>query len=474
MPGAGTGSWSRHRRGARPLPAGARIAFLGHSFVGRGGFCTLSGGNPQYIASSNLRGDFAWLRLWDARFNLDMWANAAKPDLGSVTDGYLDGAYQGLSGCHLIDNGGLSGTIARTSRLLSLNPDIVVVDVGVNDINSSISDSATLIARMETQIALLLDAGKRVVWITPTDRGVGASGGLWPGGDGRRTWLRDAIDWLKSQDGRGGGRFRVCDISNLGFNADGAGGFNAALFGADQIHPNPRGGRMKAGALLPVLQAMVQPGATYDPDPAAGNLWPAYSLKGTAGTRSGASITGTVATGYIVAANTGTTGVACSKETIDANYDRQVLTFTPVNDGTANRIHVNHVRAADINLATAGVAAGQWLEAFVHVELNAWAGWLGFNFVFEVYNGGTFIAQHSGGLNNPDAAIDSLPLESGGFAGWIPLTRFQAPTYGSPTIIRLSTRPIQFQTDKTAAGTGIAKISRPILRKVTSPITAWS
>lgn len=430
MPGVGIGPWSRHRRAGSLLPAGARVAFLGHSFVGRGGFCTLSAGNPQYVASSNLRGDFAWLRLWDARFNLDMWANADKPDVGTVTDGYLDGAYQGVSGCHLIDNGGVPGTITRTPRVLSLNPDIVVVDVGANDIHSSVSDSATLLTRMEAQIALLLDAGKRVVWITPTDRGVGASGGLWPSGDSRRTWLRDAINWLKSQDSRGSRRFRVRDISNLGFNADGTGGFNTALFGTDQIHPNPRGGQMKAAALLPILQEMVQPGASYDPDPAASNLWPAYSLKGTSGTRSGASITGTVATGHVVAAITGTTGVACSKETIDANYDRQVLTFTPVNDGTANRVHVNHVRATDINLAAGGLASGDWLEAWIYLGLNAWAGWLGFDFLFEHYNGGTFITQHTGGLNNPDAASAELPLESSGFAGWVPLTRFQVPMYG--------------------------------------------
>jgi lysophospholipase L1-like esterase len=463
------------------LPAGAKVAFVGHSFIGRSGngnISDLTNVNPRRdFGQGNVRGALAWMHVLDTdrRFNVNNWHDAGK-SAGSNTDHYVDGSYQGVSSGHLITTGGLPGALDRLPYVLSLNPDIVLLDIGINDANSSVSDSATLISRLDAAISQITNAGKRCLAITLTDRWP-SGGGSWPNGDARIGYIDAANTWLVAQEGRAGGRVRICDLRNLGFNRTGTLGWNAAYFSAaDGVHPNPTGGKLVADTLLPILRSMVTAGAGFDGDAATGNLWPDAGLLGTTGTRSAQAsmtvATGTVATGWNAHTQSGTSGIVCSKEVIDGSFEKQVFTITPVND--ANVTHQIYLRdLTNPTLASMGLAAGDWFEMWVHVELSANAGWKAANLVGEVYNGGTGVLFANAGINNPDASTTGLPL-SGGFSGWLRMTPQQVPLWSAVDNLRLTSRPLQLAWDRAATGTLVAKVSRPIIRKVSDPRTAWN
>jgi lysophospholipase L1-like esterase len=460
------------------IASGAKVAFVGHSFIGRSGngnVTDVTNVNPRRdFGQGSVRGAMAWMPTLDTdrRFNLDSWHSYPMADRGTVTDAFLDGAFQGLSGDHLVANGGLPGVIPRLTRILGGNADIIVLDAGINDANSSVSDGATLISRLDTAISTITNANRRCVAITLTDR-LAAS---WPNGDARIGYIDAANTWLVAQEGRAGGRVRICDLRNLGFNRTGSLGWNASYFGADGIHPNPTGGKLVADTLLPILRSMVTTGAGFDGDAATGNLWPDAGLLGTTGTRTAQAsmtvATGTVAANWNVHTQSGTSGIVCSKEVIDASFEKQVFTITPVND--ANVTHQLYLRdLTSPTLASMGLAAGDWFEMHMFVELSANAGWREVNLVGEIYNSGTGVLFANAGINNSDASTQSLPL-SGGFTGWLRMTPQQVPLWSAVDNFRLAQRPIQIRWDRAATGTLVAKISRPIIRKVSSPRTIWN
>ncbi len=455
-----------------PRPSGAKVVGFGHSFIQRAGWATLSDDRPRDFASSNVRGVLPWIRLRDPRFNLDVWHDTAN-NLGG--DNFMTGAFQGIGGEHISNHENTRGTISRTPYLLSLGPDIVYLDIGTNDISSGAGGKMTtaiMIERLDLQLKLLRDKGIWVVIQTITDRGE------WPEGSPRQQIVADTNAWIKAQASRNG--VKVCDLTADGFNYP---AFDAALFDSGQVHPNPTGAEKMASVLLPILQAMVSPGSAVAMPTDAEMLDDSISLmtgirarfSGTGGTK-GTGASGAVADGYVFARSSGDSTAACSIEPIDATFNRQVITFTPSGTMTGSRVEEWRLRRTSQYLtAERGIVVGtDWLEAFVHVELSPWAGWLSCSLNMEFYSASgdqVYIAR--GGLLNPDRPTSDLPLAAAGFSGWLRVLPFQLPAGTDASRWRVDARPLVIEINRQVPGTGAAKISRLVVRKASDPRPRW-
>lgn len=446
-----------------PLQTGAKVMGFGHSFIQRAGWAILVDGRPRDIATSNVRGVLPWIRLWDNRFNLDVFADPANA-LGK--DNSLSGAFQGLGGDHIVAEGAVRGTISRTPYVAARSPDIVYLDIGTNDISSGVKTADELIERLRQQLELLHNAGIWVVIQTITGRKV------WPEGHPKQQIIDAANRWIKAQDGKDG--VRVCDLRAAGFNHP---GFDESLFGGDVIHPNPKGGKAMATVLLPILQGMVKPGDVVDLKDVAGkNLWPSFQLVGTDGAKTGDAATGAVASGHTVVRARGDSTAVCSKEPAGGAFEKQVITFTPSRTATGDRVEEWRFCASKgLALSEIDVEPGRdWLESFVFVEVSPWAGWLALQWQMEAYADRQQALIARGGLVNPDSKTENLPLDDTGFSGWLKICRFQIPSGTPADRLRIDSRPLTISFDRTAAGTGTIKISQPILRKAADPRPAWN
>ena len=446
-----------------PMPAGAKVVGFGHSFIQRAGWAISVDGRPRDISTSNVRGVLPWIRLWDNRFNLDVFADA---DNALGKNNALSGAFQGIGGDHIIAEGAVRGTISRTSYVIKRAPEIVYLDIGTNDISSGVKSADEMIERLGQQLALLRNASIWVVMQTITGRKV------WPEGHPKEQIVAAANDWIKAQDGKDG--VKVCDLTTAGFNHP---GFDTSLFGGDVIHPNPKGAKAMATVLLPILQGMVRAGDAVDlSDAGKANLWPSFHLTGTDGGKTRDAATGTVASGHSVSRARGDSTAVCAKETADGAFEKQVITFTPSRTGTGDRMEEWRFSAAKgLQLSEIDVTAGRdWLESFVFVEASAWDGWLGLQWQMEAYDGAkqAFVAR--GGLLNPDSKTETLPLDGSGFSGWLKICRFQLPAGTPADRLRIDSRPLTITFNRQATGTGTIKISRPILRKAGDPRPAWN
>lgn len=268
---------------------------------------------------------------------------------------------------------------------------------------------------------------------------------------------------------------RVCDTTAAGLNWP---TFDPELFTTDGVHVAPEGASAIAEVLLPILRGIVSPGAVSSHEPVAGNLWINAKLSGTAVTRTSATATlptGPVANGHAVRLSAGTSSVVCSKEMGTDGFEKQVFTITPVEDGAANRVHELRLsQAALTSLNGLGVAPGDWLEAYLELELSAWDHWLAASLLFEIQNAaGTYILSVLSGLVNPENATRRLfKRGNAGFSGWLKTCPFEVPV-GANRLI-WNARPIAISWDKAGSGTGTAKVGRLILRKASDPKPAWN
>ncbi len=453
---------------ALPLAAGAKVVGVGHSFVQRAGWGIVAGGKPRDLATSNLRAALPWIRLWDNRYNLDMWHDTANA-LGS--DNYVTGAWQGVGGDHIVAEGSAPGVIERLPYIVSLGPDIVYLDIGTNDISSAPGASVPLVtARLDRLLALLRNEGIWAVIQTVTDRG------SWAEGSEKATIVAGVNEWIKAQSTRDG--VYVCDLTGAGFNYP---GFDTTLFGGDVLHPNPIGGAAIAEVLLPVLQSMVSAGDHMDLSPeathlSASNIWTDATFAASA-TSTGTGTSGQRVSTMGLARQTGDSTAALSIEAADG-YNKQVITFTPSGTLTGNRYEEWRYRktGSALTLASLGIVAGtDWLEAGIYVELSPWDGWLSVSWQFEFYNSSNsqaYIAR--GGLLNPDRSTQDLPFATEGFAGWLKVPSFLIPGDVDAINWQVATRPVVIEINRRVSGTGTIKLSRPFLRKRADPRPAWN
>lgn len=441
---------------ALPMATGTKIISLGHSFIQRGAFSNTMGAHTSCV-----RAAMPWVRLWDHRFNTDMWYDGAIPWMTSSNR--LAGSHSGVGGDHLVKEGGAPGTIERTPWIAARRPGIVHLDNGTNDISSGVgvTAAAQVIERLDRQLTLLRNEGIWTVIQTITDRGA------WPEGSNKAIIVAGVNEWIKAQAGRTG--VYVLDLTSLGFNYP---TFDASLFGTDILHPNPKGGRAIASALLPILQAMVSPGETWNLNPSDGNIWPSKGLLGTTGTISASYGSGQVATGHRVVRNSGSAITAvCSKEVIDASYEKQVIAFTSNGLGARDENWRFVYGSTATLLTTLGLVEGDWFEMLMFVEFSASPLWNSIVLQAELYQSTTLRISSGTGFINPDDGTQDLPL-SEGWSGW--LRMMPTLVQGSVDRFRLDSRPLSIDLNASVAGTASLKISKPILRKCADPRPAWN
>lgn len=443
-----------------PLASGAKVLGFGHSFIQRAGWGILVNEIPRDMNASNARGVLPWIRLWDQRFNLDVFID---PNNNLGKNNFVSGAFQGVGGDHIVRDGHAPGTLPRTPYVIARAPDIVYLDIGTNDISGGVN-AAELIALLDQQISMLIRSGIWVVVQTITDRK------SWPEGHPKQLVVTAVNDWLLSQDGRTG--LRICDLTKSGFNYP---AFDFTLFGGDVIHPNPKGARAIALTLLPILQEMVKPFDAVNPDQhSSGNMWPNFGLRGTEGSKTPGAVIGEVATDHRIIRVAGDSIAHCSKEMSEQGHEKQVITFIPSGTKSENRVEQwRFCTSNSLDLSASGIVPGKdWLEALLFVEASSWIGWLSLELQIAVDGTQPYVAR--GGLINPDAKTQNLPLGDDGFSGWFRICRFQIPEQINPKALRIDTRPFSIQFDRQATGSGTLKISQPVLRKASDPRSAWN
>lgn len=462
---------------ALPLPAGSKVMALGHSFV-RSGISVLAA-----ESSSFARSELVWARAVAPQVNADSFLYPADP-----WGRGFSGANQGLDGDHLLSNGVVPGVLGRMAYAAARRPAIVYIDIGRNDISSNVG-AADVISRLDQLLGYLRGRG---IWtILGTQPPSVTSGGVspWPAGNARWTAREVVNAWTLGQIGRDG--VVVLDRSALADDAapSGEAEWNADMVSTDGVHPCDRGafttgadpdgavvadgGRVVSGTTLgAILNAMVQDGDHFIRDPlAAGNLLPDAGMTGTGGT-AGPGASGSVADNWLVQYTVGTSTVACAKEDIDGSRAKQVMTFTAENDGTANRIHtaVCNRGFGSVTLAEAGLAAGDYVQQGLFVEVSAWDGWIDFCTLLSLREG-VSIRYSAYGLKWIDQI--NLKTASKAFAGWVVTEPTQIPAGLGVSHINLGTF-FRVDIDKAAAGSGVIKASRPFLRKVDDPRAAWN
>lgn len=462
---------------ALPLAAGAKIGFLGDSYVQRGAFSQMSGSLMQGGAIFG-RGLWSMIGSMDARFRIDVFYldNKAYP-VGAGEK--MDGAIHGVGGDRIDGIGADSrpGFLGRLPDCIARGPAVIVIETpGGNNVADLEAPDLT-IRKLDELLSRIRSAGIHAVVVTmPHFTAVN--------GDGTPRYPPASItainDWLLAQelDGRDG--LTVIDTRAL----EGEGVIaqdNSWL--TDGAHRGTYAcWRVAADCGLPKLQAMVSAGSRFDLDPLADNVFLQKGLPGTTGTKtvqsaaqgSVATITGTVAAGMNINRSAGTSAIACAKEVVSAGVEKQVVTISPINDGTL--IHSLSLRDntnGDIALASMGVdTVNDWgLEILWPVELDDWDGWdirqvnggpAGWGFVcydsVSLQRTGNS-ASYRNGLYLMPAILQFLP---GRTPTNLRIGRFTANVWG-----------LSWRSD--VSGTGVAKMHSPVIRRLaTSPMAAWN
>lgn len=459
-----------------PLGVGAKVADLGHSFVLNGAAQTYSAGSTTTSGHTGFsevsRGMLTWVKALDGRFNCDVFAELNHPFFAPSTFAAFSGASNGKGGDCLRpgaeqippqSNTGIPGTITRSPYLASQLPDIVNIQIGLNDITRGRSLDQ-LRSDYDAQVAYFTNRGTWVVLNT-----IVWSSGM-TAGSVALTKARALNAWIVAQAGRAG--VKVLDtIATDGPDS----GISTSMFYDATTHPSDIMVRAKVrDNLLPLLQTMVASGETRNLNPLSGNLFSVPGIPGTGGTKTssgGGTATGNVATGMSVTKANNASSIVCSKEVIVSGSEKQVIVISPVAD--AGTVHSLTFRtSAALTLATAGLALGDWVEFIVPFELDDWAG-------FDVTSA------------TPSASSAAAMLLSSGSSS-VELFAVGANPTGRnfSTVARIVMRlmpelPLidRFRFNSTlitvrwlggATGTGTIKIGSPILRKLPiSPRGIW-
>src|SRR5262249_4007118 len=141
------------------------------------------------------------------------------------------------------------------------------------------------------------------------------------------------------------------------------------MYQPDKIHLSPKGAR-KIGKekLLPILQAAISAGSTFNSDPAVENLAGASMgrLEGAAGDKPDWGITGQIPSGFRCGIGRNAATVACAIDELGDAIRGARLAVTPTDDNDAAYTHVQFNANP---IATDGkLAPGDWIYAAMFVE----------------------------------------------------------------------------------------------------------
>jgi hypothetical protein len=446
---------------------------LGHHAIQIGNFA----GGPNIACSINSYSPLIWARFLDQRVNMDTFYDPNDPwgrTVGSIPTmspgvGFT-GANQGVEADILcaaplpnVPATNTPGILARVPYALARNPDIVFVQAGDNDIQGGRS-AAAITADLDSLITQSHNAGVWTILCTLLP--------VWPRWTAGQAAVHDRVNtWILAQSGRDG--VKVADmravwpdqVSLLArtINQTGQTYYDALN------HPAAR--RAADSVIVPLLATMVKAGIVDSLNPTVGNLIPNYAFTGATGSK-GVGVGGQVATGWALIRISGVSTAVASLEAIGGTGRNQQVIIVDASD-TANNNQFFRFSFPTLNFSTVGVADGDWVQQFVPIEIDAWAGWKSISPKIDIQGGRRFIANHAMTLVYSGSSTWNRPVYVG--AGTFLLA--SEPTQVLPGAGLTSFRTTEFMDihfDGTRGGTGKLKIGNPILRKVLDPRPRWN
>ncbi|MEA3389274.1 SGNH/GDSL hydrolase family protein [Sphingobium sp. CCH11-B1] len=460
-----------------PLPAGAKVMAFCDSHSAFNNVAANSGVLAAPVTAKGLI-EAAW--SIDPRFNFDSWYDPTDPwrraDNGSINAVSINGANQGIPSDHLMKGSVSDGAMTRLRYALSRDPAVIILNCGTNSIatgdvvgSNTPADSAYVIAQLDRMLTRIRQQGVWTVLSTLYPRAD------WPQGDARHQTTREVNAWIRAQSMREGVA-GIIDPAPALTSATNPDGIDQTLY-MDAVHLNAKGVNLVAkDYLLPLLRTLIAPGNVFDENAASNNLWPSstYGLTGTAGTRTGAATTGSVATGYnlyMSRSGGGSTQVG-SKDSSNATFNRQIITISPGATGAWDQSRLTFPV-----LATGLPQAGQWVRAYVRIEAADARSAVPVLTVSLLDGGGATIVQAQAGVidsNQYGSAQYGANPPSGRGVFWLATKPFQVPQ-GAMVAQVTTTLVMNFWTGGYTPGSSFTvAVDRPILRLSADPRPAWN
>jgi lysophospholipase L1-like esterase len=421
--------------------------------------------------SSYARGEHFWAKVYDQRCRIETWFDANDPYGRTVSQAPkpgpgFNGSNQGLDGDHSVAEFSVPGTLSRVPYVVARNPDIVLLHVGTNDINSGVR-AETVISRLTQNLEAIRAGGKWAVISTIYPR---STSGHWAWPTGHAKWKRrlEVNSFIKGLKGKEG--IVVFDPNPVLTDAHAASGEEEWLpgFSNDGVHPDPRGAQPAGQMLAQVLAEMIAPGSIIETDPHKSNLLPDALLSGAGGAKS-AGVSGDVARNWSVS-TTGASTVSCAKETATGGVEKQVLTFTAdpsaVTD-PSKRSDVFALSHVELTLGSAGLKTDDWVQFGAFLEVSPWEGWISHSCQLSQRQGREIEWVSVAGKPS-NRATEIMPTN--GFAGWW----FSDPVRIVDAVDRIRPGFVVVEVLKGATGSGTIKISSPFIRKVADPRGDWN
>lgn len=438
-----------------PLAMGAPLLAFGDSMIAR--THVIAGSNGAIY--SYLRTELGWLKTLDPRVNIDTFYDPTKTTYASGEQ--FNGGNQGYSGDHFKAVGGVPGMLNRIDYAISRGAKVVYFFGGTNCINSNdYATTADMVADYEVMLRKFRRAGIYVITRTVPPRGD------WPAGDARYTRLVEWNAYIASLTGREG----ITVIDTRPVLGDGATVVSGVLAG-DNVHQSDKGSRLVYNLLQPVISGLYAAGVFFQTDPLiTGNALTNPGLTGTTGGKTG--VTGSVATSWTATrqANQLDTIVG-SKEVISTGFEKQVFSITASSTDTATGWHGLYLSPPGIG-GTGPFAVGDWVRYGVFVELDSWPGWIALTHSQDIRgNNKSGYAMLMG-----QAAVPFIQGQ-GAISLWMVSEPIQLPAGMSDFRLGNVSGSLPFLAiywDRMVTGTGVAKVSRPFLRKISDPRPAWN
>lgn len=434
-----------------PLPAGAPLLAFGDSMIGRTNVIAANGAIYCY-----LRTELGWLKALNPRVNIDTFYDPTKTLFAAGEQ--FNGGNQGYSGDHFRTGAGM---LNRIDYAISRGAKVVYFFGGTNCINSGdYPTTAEMAADYDAMLRKFRRAGIHVITRTLPPRGD------WPAGDARYDRLVEWNNYIASLAGREG----ISVLDTRPVLGDGASVVPGVL-ATDNVHQSDKGSRLVYNLLQPVIDSLYAAGSVFETNPlAAGNIITNGGMTGTTGTKTGVS--GSVATNWVATRQAGQTDtIVAAKEVISTGLEKQVFSITAAGADAGGQYHALYLSSPAIALAASGCSVGDWVRYGVLVELDSWAGWFNLVHAQDIRGG-----NKAGYAMAMGQAATPYIQGQGAISLWMVSEPIQLPA--NMTDFRLSntsgTLPfLAIHWDKTVAGTGVAKVSRPFLRKIGDPRPAW-
>lgn len=452
-----------------PLPVGAKVMVAGHSYAADAGFTGVSGGSTLNNITATMTGLNPWLQSLNSSINADFWGDYSTPypngGDSNRASAAINGGNQGVGGDQFVpgDLGlGQVGFYDRIPFFIARGIQIAVVEMGINDFVPARGNqpASVVISRAMASYDRLRNAGIYV--IAP---GIIPVSSAWiPDGDPKLADLDTYNAFLAARAASDLG-FRYVDMTSV-FGA--ASGRPVAGLMRDGLHKTDKGSYLYAQLVNAVLAPMVTAGEFRSRDPLVSNSYPSFGLLGTGGT-AGAGVTGLVATNFTAARASGDATIVASKEVISGSLEKQVFVVTP--GAATSRLTMNLATASNPLLSTLGWAVGDWVQLTTTIELSAWDGWV------------RATGQVAAGTSAATLFNSILPRSQGSTANTLPTDGYALAFVSAPFQIPATSDRIRTSATGAlldcyvlggASGIGTIKVSKPILRKITDPRTAWN